>query len=69
MFNNERNGNTVQVQIVLEMKECYEVINNDERPENIPEGEWKKNELKVKNYIVTSITKFNLELIISEISA
>lgn len=43
MFNNERNGNTVQVQIVLEMKECYEVINNNGRLENIPEGEWKKN--------------------------
>ena len=53
----------------LEFKECSDVIENDERPAAIEEVEWKKKEIKAKNYIVNSMTNTPLELIISEETA
>lgn len=41
-----------RLNLFLEMKESHEVINNDARPVHIPEDEWKKKQLKAKNYIV-----------------
>lgn len=34
-------------------KECYEVIEFDQRSEVVNEIDWKKTEIKAKNYIVT----------------
>ena len=58
-----------KLKLLLEFKECSEVIENDERPAEITEIEWKKKEIKAKNYIVNSMTNTQLELIISEESA
>ena len=58
-----------KLKLFLEFKECIEVIENDERPAAIEEVEWKKKEIKAKNYIVNSMTNTQLELIISEETA
>ena len=58
-----------KLKLFLEFKECSEVIANDEKPITITENDWKKKEIKAKNYIVNSITNTRLELIISEESA
>ena len=57
------------MKLFLKFKECSEVIENDERPPAIEEVEWKKKEIKAKNYIVNSVTNTQLELIISEETA
>lgn len=48
------------------MKDCELVILKKERPQEITELDWRKNELKAKNRIVNSINNTQLELIISE---
>ena len=58
-----------KLKLFLEFKECNEVIENDARPDEITETDWKKKEIKAKNYIVNSMTNTQLELIISEESA
>ena len=58
-----------KLKLFLEFKECNEVIENDERPAAITEVEWKKKEIKAKNYIVISMANTQLELIISEETA
>ena len=58
-----------KLKLFLEFKECNEVIENDERPTAITEVEWKKKEIKAKNYIVNSMKNTQLELIISEETA
>lgn len=58
-----------RLNLFLELKECNEVLTNDEKPEKVTEGEWKVKDLKAKNYIVNSMTNTQLELIISEKTA
>ena len=58
-----------KLKLFLEFKECSEVIEHDARPSTIEEVEWKKKEIKAKNYIVNSMTNTQLELIISEETA
>ncbi|KAK2578108.1 hypothetical protein KPH14_000538, partial [Odynerus spinipes] len=53
----------------LEMKECLEVIEEDNKPENCTDADWKKKEIKAKNYIVHSVSDTQLEIIISEPTA
>ena len=58
-----------KLKLFLELKECNEVIESDARPEAIKEEDWKKKEIKAKNYIVNSMMNTQLELIISETTA
>lgn len=58
-----------KLKLFLELKECLEVIENDERPTTIKEEDWKMKEIKAKNIIVNSIMNTQLELIISEKTA
>ena len=58
-----------KLKLFLKFKERSEVIENDERPSAITEIEWKKKEIKAKNYIVNSMTNTHLEFIISEETA
>ena len=58
-----------KLKLFLEFKECSEVIENDERPTTIEEDDWKKKEIKAKNYILNSIRNTQLKFIISEKSA
>lgn len=55
-----------RLQLFLEMKDCESVILKKERPQEITELDWRKKELKAKNYIVNRINNTQLELIISE---
>ncbi|KAG6438785.1 hypothetical protein O3G_MSEX000222 [Manduca sexta] len=58
-----------RLKLFLEMKDCYEVIELQNRPDNITEQNWKTKEIKAKNYIVNSVSNSQLELIINEITA
>ena len=58
-----------KLKLFLETNDCSEVIENDARPTTITEVEWKTKEIKAKNYIVSSTTNTQLELIISEETA
>lgn len=55
-----------KLKIFLEFKECNEIIDNNEGLAKIKEEDWKKKEIKTKNYIINSISNTRLELIISE---
>jgi len=58
-----------RLMLYLEMKDCHEVILNDQRPDAVTADAWRKKELKAKNYIVNSMSNTQLELIISEETA
>ncbi|XP_015437136.1 PREDICTED: uncharacterized protein LOC107192406, partial [Dufourea novaeangliae] len=51
------------------MKECFEVIQHENRPNEIKEADWDKKEIRAKNYIVNSVTDTQLEMIIKETTA
>lgn len=58
-----------KLKLFLEFNEYNEVIENEEKSTTVTEADWKKKEIRAKNYIVNSMTNTQLELIISEESA
>lgn len=58
-----------KLKLFLELKNCEEVLDAEDRPSEITEKQWKEKELKAKNYIVNSVTNTQLELIIAEPTA
>ena len=51
-----------KLKLFLEFKERNEIIEHNERPTTVEEDDWKKKEIKAKNYIVNSITNTQLQL-------
>lgn len=42
---------------------CKQVTDLDERPKNITEANWRKKQAKVHNYIISSLSNAQLDLI------